>query len=995
MVPLLLVLLTALVQGLTARPPTSACSELAPRKPVSAIASPNHPACIRVDVSSGEAVQVVATQHDDVALHVSGEGQDTVIDGFEFGRETLTISNPGHYRIEILPAGATPKNTHLTVPMSIITLPLQIAGEWQTAEISATESKKSGKETSIAASLKRWQNLGDSSAVGRTWLMLGDVFLRASDFVRSRDAYERGLEICRTVADVRCVAEAANNSGLAARQLGEFGDSLTRLQEAAKYWEQLSLPVNQGITYSNLGVLFSKIGDYEQAIGAYDRARTILKDRNPLAYARALNNLGLNYQSLAQYDKAELYFKQAMSVESKIKVPIDDQLRARLNLGRTLMLEGRLQAARANIEAVEQASASANDNTRAYILNNLGQTLWRLGLTEEAESRLKDALEVHQKTHDKRWEAIALHYLGVIAEKRGNIPDARRLLGQALQIRLDYGMRDEAADSFYELAQLEFAAGETQQAARLTQEAIPLLEMVRSRVPGAALRASFYARRRNLLDLLVTIAMREGNDHATVDGLVAAEIGRGRALLDLIAERQLSSPQPPELVARQARIRRSTDLLVKRLETEKINAGERENIKRQIEALIAQDEEVSARIHESIDDREPGAQPLTSVSELQRTVLSPHRAILEYQLGENVSHVWLIRDQQVEVFSLPSRAVIEQQVSATVALFGKVLERRRDPTRQAAYQKAMHRLSATLLGSIKAEELPTLVILVLDGDLNRVPFAALQLSNRQYLGIQHDLVMAPSSAFLMHGIRPRPTSEFPKSVLALYDPVFSIDDPRMPETLGKRKDIASLNLSRLPFHNELSVISHFVPRSRLDFLSGIDANAEALRSLRLEQYGILHLSTHAVINDQIPELSHIALSVIDRQGRPVSGFVFPYQLAALRMRGSVVVLSACDTALGKKVMGEGLIGFTSSLFSAGASELVLTLSQVDAEASSAFLSSTYSHVLGLKSTSMEHGMTLARQQFLKSGRWSDPYYWASFVIVGMPLSIQSERGGPQ
>src|SRR5205823_5706993 len=113
-----------------------------------------------------------------------------------------------------------------------------------------------------------------------------------------------------------------------------------------------------------------------------------------------------------------------------------------------------------------------------------------------------------------------------------------------------------------------------------------------------------------------------------------------------------------------------------------------------------------------------------------------------------------------------------------------------------------------------------------------------------------------------------------------------------------------------------------VPQSRYDFLGGADANTEALQGLLLEQYAVVHFSTHAVINDEIPELSRVALSVVDRQERRVSGFLLPYQLADLRMKDTVVVLSACDTALGKKVLGEGLMGFSSSLFSAGASQLV-------------------------------------------------------------------------
>src|SRR5262249_28226838 len=128
---------------------------------------------------------------------------------------------------------------------------------------------------------------------------------------------------------------------------------------------------------------------------------------------------------------------------------------------------------------------------------------------------------------------------------------------------------------------------------------------------------------------------------------------------------------------------------------------------------------------------------------------------------------------------------------------------------------------------------------------------------------------------------------------------------------------------------------------------------------------------------------------------PVSVFLLPYQLADLRMKSSVVVLSACDTALGKKVLGEGMMGFASSLFSAGASQLVLTIAEVDAQASSVFLSDAYSHLLGPDRASMEHALTLARQSFLKSDRWSDPYYWASFVVVGMPTPPnESAKGGP-
>jgi CHAT domain-containing protein/Tfp pilus assembly protein PilF len=946
-----------------------------------------------VSVAHGEALQVVADYPEDVALYVSGGGREFLVDGFEFGRETVTVSTAGQYRIEIRPAGETPTNARLTLHMSLHPLPLQVSAAWQEAELAATTAKGSRKKEDYTVSLKLWHAMGQLSAEARTLMMLGDAIDGLGDFRGARENYEQALEICRANADLRCAAEAANNSGNDAQKLGEFSESFSRFQEAAKDWQELSLPERAGQTFSNLGIWFSRAGDFGQALIAYDRARTLLKNREPLWYARVLSNLGLCYIDMAQPTKAQIYFQQAIHAETGIKGAEDDLIRSRMNLGRSLMLEGRyLEALPLLKMTVAEAASHENIETRVYTLNNLGQLLWRLHHFDRAESRMKSALELYRGLGDKRGEAVALHYLGLIARERGNLDEARSMLDQARQVSLDYGLRDYAVDSLYELAKLELAAGNTTRAKSLVEDAIPLLEAVRSRVPGAELRASFYARRRNLLEVLVTIAMRPDNKDATVDGFIAAEFGRGRALLDLLAERQLSTPEPVELAQRQARIRGDIMLLSQR----KVAAPDKqENLRRQIEALIARDLEVGAQIKDSMDRHEPGARPLTSVTDLQRDVLSPQQAILEYQLGEQISYVWLVRDQQINVFELPRRALIERQIAAATSLFGKILERRRDQATQAAFEKAMLQLSATLLGRFKAADLPRSVVLVLDGDLNRVPFAALRFSDREYMGLQHDLVRAPSAAFLLQGNEPRPASEFPKSVLALYDPIFAADDPRASSELRKRKDLADEHFARLPFNEELKTIARFVPRSRYDLMGGADANIHALQRLQLERYAVLHFSTHAIINDEIPELSRIALSFLDGQGRPVNGFLFPYQLADLRMKGTVV-LSACDTALGKKVLGEGMMGFASSLFSAGASQLVLTIADVDAQASSFFLSDAYSHFLGRNRTSMEHALTLARQSFLRSDRWSDPYYWASYVVVGRPTPPnQSAKGKPQ
>jgi CHAT domain-containing protein/Tfp pilus assembly protein PilF len=909
-----------------------------------------------------------------LALRLSGDNRNVVVNGFEFGTETLTVSSAGRYRIEITLSATSLRDIPLTLLMSGTALPLHEAEQWQAAERAATESKQSPSVANIQASLDLWTALQAPSQIARTWLKLGDAVLSSGDLTRAHDAYEKAFAICSHLVDQRCLAEAANNSGYAAQQLGDMAGSTARLEEAAKTWQRLALHLEQGKTLSNLGILYSHGGDYQHAISTYDRARNILKPLDPLSYAIVLNNLGLAYLSLAQYGLAKRNFLEASRIENKLPDAKREWIRAHLNLGRALMLQDHPQAAKAVMEAaLAEAEKRPDRVVRAFALNNLGQVLARLDSVDDARARLKTALKLHRTLGDKRGEAIALHHLGLIARRQGEFPLARQLLNESLQIRRACGLRDDAADSLFAMAELEFTAGNWAQAQSLAEEAVSLLESIRSHVPGPELRASFFARRRNLLDLLVAIAMRPGNKNAVTEGFLAAELGRSRSLLDLLAEREESAPKPQQLLDRRAGIRHEINFLSLMAADE---SKENQNVKRRLKDLLAEDQEVEARIRESIETREPGARPLASLSALQQDVLSGQSAVLEFQLGGRSSYAWLIRDKQIEVFALPPRKLIESQVSKAAGLFSRFHDRSQDRAMQREYVKAMDTLSKFLLGGLSDSDLPPLLILVLDGNLHRVPFAALRLSNGKYFGCAHDLVRAPSSAFLLQASRPAPAMDFPKSILAVYDPVFSVPNPKA-RTSGPR-------LARLPFNDELQTITRLVPKSRRGLLQGRDATAPALEKLPLDQYGILHLSTHAMINDEIPELSRIALSVVDRRGRAVDGFLFPYQLANLHLNRSIVVLSACETALGKNVVGEGLIGFSSSLFSAGASQLVLTLSDVDGQASSVFMSKTYSKVLARNPVSMEHAMTLTRRSMAKSTQWSDPYFWASFVVVGKP-----------
>jgi CHAT domain-containing protein/Tfp pilus assembly protein PilF len=937
--------------------------------------------CFAVTLQPNQATQVITEQPEDLEFHLTMGGVATIIDGFQFGSETLTLRSPGNYRVELRRV-APPSASVLHFSVSRREITMEQATAWEKAETAATAARHSRELANIELALRLWKELGEMASVARTYLRQGDVNLASSRFLPSRESYETALTICATIPDTRCTAEAANNSGWASVQLGQFGPALEQLQRAAQDWKKIADQPNEGRTLSNLGLLFRRTGDFQNAISLYDRARRLLRSKDPLGDARVLNNLGLCYTSLTEYDRARLYLESALAIYARNESHIDSA-RTRLNLGRTLSLTGQFRQARIVLEqALQEASVAGDRNGRADVLNNLGQLAWRRGAMDEASARLGEALALEQEIGDLRGEASALHYLALIQRTQGDLDKARVNLLQAAKIRSDLGLREDAADSMFVLADMQSDAGELAAARDLAERALTLLESVRGQVPGPALRAAFYSNKRRFFDLLVELAMRSGGASAPADALLASERGRARALLDLMAEGWAGKQLSPDAQERRRDLQRRIGLLSARLSLG--SRAQQEELRGQVERLVGEEAEAEAKFRAEISSRQV-TPLLASVEELQRRGLPADSALIEYHLGEKRSYLWLVSNQTIQVFSLPPRSVVENQIAPVLALFLDIQGRQRSAAREAAFRVGMRRVSALLLDSVSGASLPQRLILVPDGILHRVPFAALWLGSNLRLGLAHDLVQAPAAGYLLAGRSPRPVQEFRKTILALADPVFSPDDIRVKEPAAPSNRAGQQpELARLFFTAELTKVETLVPQSRREILRDFEVNAGTLNELPLQDFAVLHFSTHAMIDDRTPEASRIALSLVDPAGRPVDGFLHPYHLAQFHLDGSIVVLSACNTALGKQVQGEGLAGFSSSLFSAGAAQLVLSLTKADAEASSQFFSYTYQRYFAGRSIGIEQAMTLSRREMSRSKRWADPYYWGSFVVIGRP-----------
>jgi CHAT domain-containing protein len=161
------------------------------------------------------------------------------------------------------------------------------------------------------------------------------------------------------------------------------------------------------------------------------------------------------------------------------------------------------------------------------------------------------------------------------------------------------------------------------------------------------------------------------------------------------------------------------------------------------------------------------------------------------------------------------------------------------------------------------------------------------------------------------------------------------------------------------------------------------ATRDNLIKLDLSQFRILHVVTHGVVNDAEPELSGFYLSLVDSNHQPVTGFVGLADIYKLNAPIELVVLSACQTSLGKGQRGEGLIGLTRGFMYAGAASVVASLWQVDDEVTAELMKYFYSYMLrdGLTPPA---ALRAAQNRIRSQPKWKAPYFWAGFTIQGDP-----------
>ena len=180
---------------------------------------------------------------------------------------------------------------------------------------------------------------------------------------------------------------------------------------------------------------------------------------------------------------------------------------------------------------------------------------------------------------------------------------------------------------------------------------------------------------------------------------------------------------------------------------------------------------------------------------------------------------------------------------------------------------------------------------------------------------------------------------------------------------------------------EAQAIAALVPReSRLEALD-FDASRAGATSAQLSQYRVIHFATHGLLNSRHPELSGLVFSLVDAQGRPQNGFLQTPEIYNLKLNADLVVLSACQTALGKDVRGEGLVGMTRGFLYAGAARVLASTWRVPDRATSELMRRFYRGLFEERLTPAA-ALRAAQISMWRDSQFTEPYKWAAFILQG-------------
>ncbi|MDQ2745920.1 MAG: CHAT domain-containing protein [Acidobacteriota bacterium] len=980
------------------------------------------------EARNGEALEVIADKKGiDIGLSVfSPDGEkiceSNAPDGFA-GRETVFFAaeKSGSYRVEVVsrrPGNFTGKYTiNWTVQKTADAkdaeraAAMKLTGEAR--EVLQGSENRVEKATEAIAKLQKalvtfekfddWQNQANT--------LFQIAYITGNEYGREHEAaatYEKALEIWRKIDDEAgksiCLAHAANEL----RDSGERERSLAYFNEAVSLNKKLEDKADEAVTLSFFCRLYNDTQKFQKGFEACRTSLLLTQDSDPLTdyYTYlVLGNLSGNTG-----DRAEALRYTQISLERILSVKnyLNPIRLAGVKAGIGGILYENKKYAEAIVYYQESLAVSEAVNRpifAAAFLTDLGSVYYDLGQFEKSLEYGEKAVVLYNQ-FDPRRRAAGLNIVGKSYAALGRKDEARAVFLEAEAFFRQSKDRYAEADTLFNLAELEKSDGNLEAARQYIRTAVNLSEIIRADLLGSNSRSSYLAILKSYyeLEVEVLVGLNDKNSFAGFSEQAWREHEkiRARSLLENFLENGLNPNNfaPKNFYAKEGELLEA----IAAAELRRTEAEKTKNVSFQSEAErnLRQSMENYRLLQEDARRDNPQFSAVNQSKEFSFTdvqnSLDDDTALIEFALGKDRSCGWVIRKNSVKMYKLPARDAVNQ----TAREFYAALTMRDSGGEQLTLEKSK-KLSRQILQPFAGEIAGIKrLIIIADGSLQLVPFAALTFTpdaDFQPLAATLEIVNAPSFAslvYLLENKKIRQTS--PDKLLTIFaDPIFQADDERLAKNKPAKiktdsteesaelartlRDFGVERLARLPFTSiEAREIAKFSPQ-RTVLVLGADASRRRFLSGDFNSYKILHFATHGFLNQQNPDLSGLVLSLYDEKRQTQNGFLRVIDLYSLRLNADLVVLSACQTGLGKDVDGEGIIGLTRGFMFAGASSVVSSLWKVE-DAATAELMKRFYRAMFVENQTPSSALRTAQNELRQIPRWRSPNNWAGFTLTG-------------
>jgi CHAT domain-containing protein/tetratricopeptide (TPR) repeat protein len=526
------------------------------------------------------------------------------------------------------------------------------------------------------------------------------------------------------------------------------------------------------------------------------------------------------------------------------------------------------------------------------------------------------------------------------------------------------------------------------------------------------------------------------------------EQSRARSLLDLLSETNAAVTEglPPELLKRkQDNLDRQQEIA--EALTGISLAADSEKKPSDLESALEKLQTEFEEIENQIRTASPRYASLTagkplSLAEVQSGVLDDQTVLLEYSLGRDASYLWAVTKSAVSLYKLPARQVLDKLATDLRAqLIPSKLQRRivgidvmadsqrglgvsatpfaEDAAAFVTASSALYKVAVEPAGTALGEKR---LLIVADGALNYVPFEALvkspesaDYSSLPYLIRSNEVIYAPSAS-VIGVIKQQNNNRAGRAMLILADPVFNSNDARAKGAAASANDgdtrglgiqsalvdvtgqdaaatagpakMQGLPLARLTgTRTEAEQIVKLAKTSgaQADIWLDLDANEGNIETRDVTKYRVVHIATHGLLNAERPQFTGLVLSLVGNKTE--DGFLRTDEVFNLRLGSPLVMLSACETGLGKEKRGEGVMGLTRAFMYAGAPTVGVSLWSVADKSTAELMTDFYKRLLGSSAAesapvSPSAAMRAAQLAMIADKKYSAPFYWAPFVLVG-------------